>query len=130
MVTLSVLNDVCKFRFPLYEQRTDNLKCPSCKSPVYIVSTNEVQADPVPQEKKFTYNPIEALLDNIRSALNVGSMFRTADGFGLRHLYLCGMTPTPIIKSVAKTSLGAEKYIRWTYEKNSVEQVYKLEDSS
>jgi len=63
---------------------------------------------------------LEALLDNIRSAWNVGSIFRTADGFGLKHLHLCGITPTPDSEAVRKTSLGAEETVSWTYHKNAV----------
>ncbi len=56
---------------------------------------------------------LEALLDNIRSAWNVGSMFRTADGLGIHRLHLCGMTPTPENPKVVKTSLGAERNVEW-----------------
>jgi tRNA G18 (ribose-2'-O)-methylase SpoU len=112
----------------LYEPGTGEIRCPSCKSSVYIVSCLETQADPSKPDKKFGFSYIEALFDNIRSAWNVGSMFRTADGFGIRHLYLCGMTPTPQNSNVAKTSLGAENFIEWTYEKNGVDKIYKLKE--
>lgn len=55
--------------------------------------------------------PRAVLLDNIRSAWNVGSILRSADGFGFDHAYLCGITPTPEIDAVTKTSLGAEDYV-------------------
>ena len=60
------------------------------------------------------------LLDNIRSAWNVGSMLRSADGFGFRHAYLCGITPTPDNEAVTKTSLGAEDSVPWSYHKDAV----------
>lgn len=60
------------------------------------------------------------LLDNIRSAWNVGSIFRSADGFGFDHVYLCGITPTPENEAVAKTSLGAEDAIPWSHHKDAV----------
>ncbi len=63
---------------------------------------------------------VEALLDNIRSTYNVGSMFRAADGAGLRCLHLCGITPTPENQKVVKTALGAEKSVPWEYGRNSV----------
>jgi 23S rRNA (guanosine2251-2'-O)-methyltransferase len=69
---------------------------------------------------------IEAVLDNIRSTFNVGAMFRTADGAGLRHIHLCGITPMPEHPRVAKTSLGAEYAVPWTYYENGVETVKKL----
>ena len=56
------------------------------------------------------------VLDNIRSAHNVGSLFRTADAVGVEKLFLCGTTPAPIDRfgrersDVAKVALGAEKY--------------------
>lgn len=61
------------------------------------------------------------LLHNIRSAHNVGSLFRTADGAGVTRVYLSGYTPTPIDrfgrtqKEIAKTALGAERAIPWEY---------------
>jgi tRNA G18 (ribose-2'-O)-methylase SpoU len=57
---------------------------------------------------------LEALLDNVRSAWNVGSIFRSADGAGFTHLYLCGITPTPEYPGTLKTSLGAEKSLPWS----------------
>lgn len=66
------------------------------------------------------------LLDNIRSAWNVGSIFRSADGFGFRHAYLCGITPTPENEAVTKTSLGAEDAVPWSYHKDAVKLVKGL----
>ena len=60
------------------------------------------------------------LLDNIRSAWNVGAIFRTADGFGFSGLHLCGITPSPENESVKKTSLGAENNLTWRYHPNSL----------
>lgn len=56
-----------------------------------------------------------ALLDDIRSLWNVGSIFRTADGAGFDRLFLCGITATPPRKEIAKTSLGAEDHVEWNY---------------
>ncbi len=69
---------------------------------------------------------IAVLLDNIRSGWNVGSIFRSADGFGFSHAYLCGITPTPKQDAVRKTALGAEEYVTWSYHKNAVELVKGL----
>ncbi len=66
------------------------------------------------------------LLDNIRSAWNVGSIFRTADGFGFVHAYLCGITPTPEVEAVVKTSLGAENSVPWSYHKDAEKLVRGL----
>jgi tRNA G18 (ribose-2'-O)-methylase SpoU len=64
---------------------------------------------------KVTY----LILHNVRSAQNVGSIFRTADACGVSKIYLTGYTPTPLdrfnrpVKEIAKTALGAEKNINW-----------------
>ena len=66
------------------------------------------------------------LLDNIRSAWNVGSILRSADGFGLSHAYLCGITPTADNEAVTKTSLGAEDSVPWSYHRDAVKLVRGL----
>ena len=72
------------------------------------------------------------VLDNIRSTFNVGSIFRTADALGINSLILGGTTPAPVDrfgrerKDVAKVSLGAEKSVPWTYEKDVLNTVKKL----
>lgn len=66
------------------------------------------------------------LLDNIRSAWNVGSIFRTADGCGVRKLHLCGITATPPRADIAKTALGADQAVAWEYHafpQQAIEQV-------
>ena len=65
-------------------------------------------------------------MDNVRSAWNVGSIFRSADGFGFAHAYLCGITPTPENPSVTKTSLGAEDTVTWSYHKDAVQLIKGL----
>jgi len=69
---------------------------------------------------------LEGLLDNVRSAWNVGAMFRTADGIGVSKLYLCGITPTPESKEVRKTALGAQESIVWEYSRNAVNRTKQL----
>jgi len=66
------------------------------------------------------------LLDNIRSAWNVGSILRSADGFGFAHAYLCGITPTADNEAVTKTSLGAEDSVPWSCHKDAVKLVKGL----
>lgn len=68
-----------------------------------------------------------AILDNIRSAQNVGGIFRTADGAGLQKLWLCGITPNPADNAqIAKTALGAEQTVPWEHAPSSVALVEKL----
>ena len=69
---------------------------------------------------------VAVLLDNIRSAWNVGSILRSADGFGFAHAYLCGITSTPDIEAVTKTALGAEASVPWSYHKDAVKLVKGL----
>lgn len=63
---------------------------------------------------------MEGLLDNVRSAWNVGAIFRNADALGVHRLHLCGITPTPENSSVAKTALGADRSVAWTASKNAL----------
>ncbi len=57
--------------------------------------------------------PLWIILDNVRSGLNVGSIFRTADAFSIRKISLCGITAVPPDKSVLKTALGATESVNW-----------------
>ncbi len=66
------------------------------------------------------------ILNNIRSAYNVGSIFRTADAAGVSRIYLCGYTPSPDTEKVAKTSLGAEKSVSWEKIKDTWRLIEKL----
>lgn len=59
--------------------------------------------------------PVILVLDNVRSALNVGSIFRTADAFGIESVYLCGITACPPHREILKTALGATETVRWKY---------------
>lgn len=91
-------------------------RCPRCGSPTVRV---ELPYAPlrIERDEGGRQGPqLAALLDNIRSTFNVGAMFRTADGAGLRHLYLGGITPTPDHPKIAKTALGAEQAVPWTQE--------------
>lgn len=55
------------------------------------------------------------VLDNIRSGLNVGSIFRTADAFSVQQIHLCGITARPPDREVLKTALGANETVSWQY---------------
>jgi len=78
---------------------------------------------------------IAVLLHNIRSAHNVGAIFRTADALGVETIYLSGYTPTPMDrfnrprKDIAKVALGAEKTIRWQYQKDPKEIILELKNN-
>ncbi|MFC1481628.1 RNA methyltransferase [Candidatus Neomarinimicrobiota bacterium] len=70
--------------------------------------------------------PIYAILENIRSLYNVGSMFRTADALHMSKLYLCGYTGFPPRKELAKTALGAEHTMPWEKHVDAVEVAREL----
>jgi len=77
---------------------------------------------------------IIVVLHNIRSIYNTASIFRTADGAGVKKIYLCGMTPAPtdqfgkIRPQFAKVSLGAERYIKWEKINTTWRLLKKLEN--
>lgn len=73
---------------------------------------------------------IVALLDNIRSIHNVGSMFRSADGAGISRLYLAGVTATPEHPRLKKAALGAQHFIDWHYHPNGVDMALGLKQQS
>jgi len=70
--------------------------------------------------------PIVIVLDNVRSAHNVGSVFRTSDAFLIEKIMLCGICPIPPNKDIRKTALGASESVEWEYCKNSVDGVRAL----
>lgn len=70
--------------------------------------------------------PIALVLDNVRSAHNVGSAFRTADAFALAHISLCGITAQPPHREILKTALGATETVNWSYHQSVAEAVALL----
>ncbi len=72
--------------------------------------------------------PIVVVLDNIRSMHNVGSVFRTADAFLVRGIYLCGFTPQPPHRDIHKTALGATETVKWAYFDTTVSAVRALRE--
>ena len=71
--------------------------------------------------------PIYALLENIRSAYNVGSMLRTADALHLARVHICGYSAFPPHKMITKTALGAEHSVPWEKHASAVEQARELQ---
>lgn len=65
--------------------------------------------------KAMAKRRIRLVLDDVRSRHNVGSMFRTADAFGLEGLVLCGFTPCPPHREIEKTALGATLSVPWEH---------------
>ena len=72
--------------------------------------------------------PIVAVLENIRSAYNVGSVFRTADAFLIEAIYITGYSAKPPHKEIKKTALGAEETVTWKHFKNAVDAIAELRE--
>ena len=69
---------------------------------------------------------VVVVLDNVRSHLNVGSVFRTCDAFPVKAIYLCGITGTPPHRDIQKTALGATDTVEWHYKNDVMEAVDTL----
>lgn len=73
--------------------------------------------------------PVVVVLDNVRSAQNVGSFFRTADAFGMERIALCGISATPPNREIHKTALGSEQSVAWEYHSSTLDCVAKLREA-
>lgn len=78
--------------------------------------------------RKLPDSGIEIILDNIRSAHNVGSVFRSADSFKADKIWLCGICATPPSAEIHKSALGAEFSVEWGYEKDTLSLVKRLKE--
>lgn len=89
--------------------------------------TNEELGRPTPEafaaQKKL---PLTVVLDNVRSANNVGAFFRTGDAFGIERIVLCGITAVPPSREIHKSALGAELTVAWEYASSTAEAVERL----
>lgn len=91
--------------------------------------TNEELGRPTPEEYAAKEKlPVRVVLDNVRSAQNVGSFFRTGDAFAVEHVALCGITAVPPAREIHKTALGAELTVPWSYHASTAECVRQLRD--
>lgn len=80
-----------------------------------------------PEENlRSSKRPITVILDNIRSGLNVGSILRSADAFGIESMILCGITPYPPDRQVLKSALGAECSVKWKYAESAARILTEL----
>src|SRR5215510_13441471 len=90
------------------------------------LSMKELNRKSVEEFKLSEKIPIVVVLENIRSAYNVGSVFRTSDAFLLQSIYICGYTAHPPHKEIKKTALGAEDTMAWKYFKKTSEAIEEL----
>ncbi|HEX2980750.1 MAG TPA: RNA methyltransferase [Anaerolineaceae bacterium] len=120
------LRPECGFRFPVPVENAEKARCPKCRA-MTRESIELYQNRPVATFDDLPVGPpVEVVLDNLRSTYNVGSIFRAADGAGVRHIHLCGITPNPTNPKIGKTALGAEQSVPWSPHQDIVELVREL----
>ena len=92
------------------------------------LKNSELDRISIEEFKKSKKIPITIILENIRSAHNIGSVFRTADSFLINEIILCGISAQPPNKDIRKTALGSSESVGWKYEKNIDVAIQKLKD--
>jgi 23S rRNA (guanosine2251-2'-O)-methyltransferase len=90
------------------------------------LSMDELNRKSPEEFKRSEKTPVIAVLENIRSAYNVGSVFRTSDAFLLQSIYITGYTAQPPHKEIKKTALGAEESVEWKYFNNAESAIQDL----
>ncbi len=93
------------------------------------LKNKDLQRITLEEFKKAEKTSITIILDNVRSALNVGSIFRTSDAFLIEKIILCGITTTPPNKDIRKSALGATDSVNWEFEKNTIDAISKLKEN-
>ncbi len=121
-------NETCRLRFPKPDNAQVLRSCPACGAPLSLVEESYANLKPDPLNHTSNSFSISVALDNMRSAYNVGAIFRTADAVGISHIHLYGITPTPDNPKIQKTSLSAEFAVPWTHHKNSLDHLKTVKD--
>ncbi|MEI8226377.1 MAG: RNA methyltransferase, partial [Bacteroidota bacterium] len=88
----------------------------------------ELERKTVDQFRKSEKSPFVIVLDNVRSQSNVGSIFRTADAFLTKAIYLCGITAKPPHREIQKTALGATESVTWKYFPKTTDAILDLKE--
>lgn len=86
----------------------------------------ELNRPTIQEFKEMRKNSLVIVLDNVRSMHNVGAVFRTADGFAVEKMVLCGITGQPPHREIEKTALGATESINWVHESDVMSAVGAL----
>jgi 23S rRNA (guanosine2251-2'-O)-methyltransferase len=84
---------------------------------------NRVSVEEFKTQEKL---PVVVVLDNVRSMHNIGSIFRTSDGFSIESIALCGITAQPPHREIEKTALGATQSVDWNYFETTLDAVKSL----
>ncbi len=90
------------------------------------LSMDDLNRKSIEEFKRSKKTPVIAVIENVRSAYNVGSLFRTADAFLLEGIYITGYTAKPPHKEIKKTALGAEDSVDWQYFPSASEAIFQL----
>ncbi len=90
------------------------------------LSMEELGRKSVEEFKQSDKTPVIIVLENIRSAYNVGSVFRTSDAFLIEAIYIIGYSAKPPHKEIKKTALGAEETVLWKHFVTSAEAIDEL----
>ena len=115
---------VCKvvlsYQFQIYLMNLERLLGQSKKEYDFLVSTKDCD------NTRSRIFPIICLLDSVRSAHNIGAIFRNAECFGVEKIILCGLSPTPENIQVQKTAMGCEKKVEWEQTESATQMVSHL----
>ena len=90
------------------------------------LKNKDLQRISIEEFKNSKKTPITLVLDNVRSALNVGAIFRTADAFLIKKIILCGITATPPNKEIRKAALGSSDAVNWEFQEDTTNAILKL----
>lgn len=123
-------NQKCNFRFPAPNNSGIGVHCPKCKSETLIIHEINLNHEKQHENNGLQHvNKLCIVLDNIRSTFNVGAIFRSADGVGIKKIHLCGITPSPTNPKVHKTSLGSEFTVNYENHPNSVSLIKSMKEN-
>jgi len=89
----------------------------------------ELERKTINQYRESEKSPFVIVLDNVRSQSNIGSIFRTADAFLTKAIYLCGITAAPPHREIQKTALGATESVDWKYFPKTIDAITELKES-
>ncbi|MDZ7806875.1 MAG: RNA methyltransferase [Gracilimonas sp.] len=90
------------------------------------LTTKEILEENLSRTTPHKLSSLKIMVPNIRSLHNVGSIFRSADAFGIADIILAGYTPTPPRPEINKTAIGAEEFVAWKYADDPIETLQKL----
>ena len=92
------------------------------------LTTKEILEENLSRTVPENLGQIKVLVHNIRSLHNVGSIFRSADAFGISEVILSGYSPTPPRPEINKTAIGAEEFVNWSYIEKGMDAIHKLKN--